>query len=108
MRFQILTFNDVGERENFVRYLKSFIAQESLHLDIQEHSLRCRELFATAVTREDRQQQLEKFFKAAFARVSNNDSDDDDDDDEVVVMMTMIVVVMMMTMIVVVMMMTMM
>ena len=69
-----------------MRYLKAFIEQESLHLDVLEHSLRCRELFATAVTREARQQQLEKFFKAAFARVSNddgyNDVDDNNNDDD--------------------------
>lgn len=64
-----------------MRYLKSFIEQESLHLDVLEHSLRCRELFGTAVTREARQQQLEKFFKAAFARVSNDDDGGNDDGD---------------------------
>ena len=56
-----------------MRNFKSFISQESLNLDIQEHSLKGRELFATAVTREARQQQLEKFFRAAFARVSRDD-----------------------------------
>ena len=45
-------------------------------MDVQEHFLRGRELFATAVTREARQQQLEKFFRAAFARVSNKDNGD--------------------------------
>lgn len=59
----------MGSRETFVQHFETFVREACPDLEIQEHVLRSRELFATAVTREARQKQLEKFFRAAFARV---------------------------------------
>lgn len=68
--FQVLAFTDNSEREEFITHFKSFMTQESPDLDVIENYMKGKELFETAVTREERQRQLEQFFKAAFARVS--------------------------------------
>lgn len=65
--FQVLLFENIVQRSEFLDQLQSDLKEMTLHLIVTEMSEK--ELLKEAVTKEQRAQIVETFFRHAFAKV---------------------------------------
>ena len=65
----ILKFDDEQRRNEFVSDLEHWLRGPNVRIRGIQKEVREKNLLALAVTKDDRQQSLERFFKMAFAQV---------------------------------------